>query len=192
MFVRVCLCVCVCVWCFHRTQYTSYDDGTTWSAGEPSVLTDNNNFGCEAALIAVNITVAGGSTIANGNTKDIAVASADREVAVLFFSEPTGKSRSQLTLRCSLDGGSTWPGSHVVNGNNAAAYSALLHVPAGTTRGGGIGGGRDWGAGSMQQRPKGAGDGNPAAPAELLVLWESGNSMIAEKVPVDWCVHRHM
>ena len=99
-------------WNPNRTQYLSVDDGATWGEGYPTTLQDNNEFGCEAALIAVsNVSARGGAG------------------PVLFFSEPVGSSRTDLTLRCSHDGGATWPGELRVNGHGAAAYSAMAHLP---------------------------------------------------------------
>jgi hypothetical protein len=132
-------------WNPNRTRYRSTDDGATWGPGEASVLTDNNEFGCEAALIAVNVSTGGSDT------------------TVLFFAEPIGKSRTDLVLRCSLDGGDTWPHRRAVNGHEAAAYSAIAALPV----------------------SRGRGD---SAGTELLLVWESGNTFIAQKVGIGWCV----
>lgn len=132
-------------WNPNRTRYRSTDDGATWSPGQASVLTDNNQFGCEAALIAVNVSTGGGL---------------GPDTAVLFFSEPVGESRTDLVLRCSLDGGESWPGRRAVNGHNTAAYSAIVALPA----------------------------GGDATAVELLLVWESGNTFIAETVDIGWCV----
>lgn len=149
----------------------SFDDGATWGEGYPSTLTDNNHFGCEAALIAVNMTInannANNANTASNNkfagnhsaTRGAGSLNGGKEAAVLFFSEPTMDKRKELTLRCSLDGGSTWPGIRVINGDNPAAYSALQQLPA-----------------------------PPGTAKQLLVVWESGNTMIAETISVDWCV----
>jgi hypothetical protein len=56
--------------------------------GQPNTVLAISAGGCEAALIAVNVT-----------TRAVAQ-------TVLFFSEPTGSGRTGLTLRCSLDGAS--------------------------------------------------------------------------------------
>lgn len=136
------------VWNPNRSQYYSTDDGTTWGAAEASVLTDNNQFGCEAALIAMKMK----PTVGSESDSEHAVVLAP---AVLFYSEPVGASRTDLVLRCSLDGGATWPGLHAINGHAAAAYSAMLHLPQTN---------------------------------ELLVVWESGNTFIAEIVDTKWCV----
>ena len=136
------------MWNPNRSQYYSTDDGTTWGAAEASVLTDNNQFGCEAALIAMKMK----RTVGSESDSEHAVLLAP---AVLFYSEPVGASRTDLVLRCSLDGGATWPGLHAINGHAAAAYSAMLHLPQTN---------------------------------ELLVVWESGNTFIAEIVDTKWCV----
>ena len=69
-------------------------------------LLDNSIFGCEAALISVPVRESGMQP-------------------TLFFSEPTAPDRTKLVLRCSQDGGATWPRSFVVHGDNPAAYSAI-------------------------------------------------------------------
>ena len=100
-------------WKPNRTQYVSEDDGATWGAPRPSVLRDNNDFGCEAALIAVP--------------------HRDRALATLYFSEPTGPQRTDLVLRCSHDSGITWPGVLAMNGTHkGAAYSAMVALPDGS------------------------------------------------------------
>jgi Neuraminidase (sialidase) len=128
-------------WAPNRTQYYSSDGGDTWTTPAPSILQDNSLFGCEAPLLAVSR--------ATGNR-------------TLYFSEPTGSDRSSLVMRCSLDGGQTWPHMLPINGNKPAAYSALANIP--TTHG--I-------------------DGSDDA---LLVVWESGAGLLAESVETSWCV----
>ena len=131
-------------WSPNRTQYLSVNDGTSWGAGHPTSLQDNhwqdnhNQKGCEAALLALPSLATGGRP------------------PVLFFSEPIGPTRTALVLRCSRDGGATWPGLRAVGHNSSAAYSAMVALPT--------------------------------TPVELLLVWESNGSQIAETVSVDWCV----
>lgn len=147
-------------WNPNRTQYLSTDDGATWGPARPSALTDNNNFGCEAAVIAVNMSVHG------------------RERAVLFFSEPTGAKRTHLTLRCSLDGGETWPGSLVVGGDNSAAYSAMVHLRTPTAEL------------AAPHGTSGQAAATTAGQHDILVVWETGHTMVAQTVGTEWCLPR--
>lgn len=126
-------------WSPNRTQYTSHDDGSSWTAPSASQLID---ISCEAALISVN-------NRSGANAK---------ELNVLFFSEPTGQHRTDLTLRCSVDGGNTWPGVLKVNGHNSAAYSAMVFLETGY-------------------------NGEPG----ILVVWETNNTMISTEVKLNWC-----
>lgn len=100
-------------WKPNRTEYYSHDGGKTWSDPRPGKLVDNSQFGCEAALVSTDPPAS-------------APAGSNR---TLFWSEPSGEKRTGLKLRCSLDGGRTWPGILPVDGDNAAAYSALLVLP---------------------------------------------------------------
>ena len=136
-------------WDPNRTNYFSADDGTTWTAGEPSPLTDNNAFGCEAALIAVPAPTSGA------------------QQPTLYFSEPVGANRTNLVLRCSHDGGKTFPGRLPVNGNGPAAYSAMLPITAPDSKHG----------------------------YELLVMWEQfpnrgpAASFLVQTIDdLDWCL----
>ena len=136
-------------WEPNRTNYFSADDGTTWTQGAPSRLQDNTVFGCEAALLAVP-----------------AAPAAKQQQPTLYFSEPTGTDRTNLVMRCSHDGGKTWPGSLAVNGNKPAAYSALLPIA----------------------------DANSAHGYKLLAMWEQfpnrgpPASFLAQHIGVDWCL----
>ena len=135
-------------WSPNRTDYFSDDGGTTWTSGGASTLLDNNLFGCEGALAAVPTT---------------------HGMPTLYFSEPVGSNRTNLVLRCSHDGGKTWPSALPVNGNGPAAYSALLPL---------------W--------SKRDADGSSY---KLLIMWEEypnrgpPSSFLAQTVNVDWCLH---
>ena len=134
-------------WSPNRTNYVSEDGGTTWSAGSPSQLLDNTDFGCEGALVAVPL--------------------ATRGMPTLYFSEPVGVNRTNLVLRCSHDGGKTWPSALPVNGDGPAAYSALVPL---------------W-----SHRDSGS--------YRLLIMWEQYPnrgppvSFLTQTVDVDWCLH---
>ena len=95
-------------WRGNRTEYRSRDNGTSWTNGTASKLTDVE---CDAALIAVK----GDAKYAKDGT-------------ALFFSEPTGPGRISYRISCSCDGGANWPASVVVNPGAAAAYSSLLEL----------------------------------------------------------------
>ena len=89
----------------------------------------------------------------------------------LYFSEPVGANRTNLVMRCSHDGGKTWPGRLPVNGNGPAAYSALLPIATGADA-----------AGESKHGYK------------LLVMWEQfpnhgpPASFLVQTVDVDWCL----
>ena len=50
------------------------------------------------------------------------------EPKYLFFSNPAAKSRTNMTVRRSDDGGRTWPLSHVVH-PEGSAYSCMTEMP---------------------------------------------------------------
>merc|ERR1712146_335325 len=88
----------------YRTQYYSYDDGTSWTAGEKSVLEEDAG-GCE------------GSVINYDNT--------------LFFLEPAGKKRTKMVMHCSRDQGKSWSYSTVINGDYRGGYSDMVGLDTG-------------------------------------------------------------
>lgn len=176
-------------WHPHRAHYESMDDGSTWSVGTKSELVGIN---CEGALIAVKPAAAtvkcmnstddwkchsqcepcfhqpcgcpDGCRAVNacGCCEPVAKPLSDNSMATLYFSEPVGEGRTSLVLRCSHDGGKTWPGTRAVNGNNKAAYSALLELPEAVDSG--------------------------AAKKKILVVWELGPNFVAQQVGVKWCM----
>ena len=48
----------------------------------------------------------------------------------MFFSQPTGPARSNMTIRRSTDGGANWPGSLPVHAGGSA-YSCLAPIGGG-------------------------------------------------------------
>ena len=92
----------------HRRSYWSHDDGNTWSKPEESALKDSvnqHNHGCEASIINVH----------------------DK----LFFFNPSGQghdARTNMVVRCSLDGGVTWPHSYPVTETMDGGYSDMIQV----------------------------------------------------------------
>ena len=104
-------------WAGNRTSSWSADDGATFTPPASAPITEaaNNSFGCSVGLVADPLPTAGGAP------------------ARLFQSLPAGPGRSNLIVRCSLDGGRTWPRLTHINpgatGKDAkAAYSALRLV----------------------------------------------------------------
>lgn len=92
----------------YRWNRWSDDDGSTWSKPEESTLKDSvnqHNHGCEASM----------TNIRNK----------------LFFFNPTGQghdARTKMAVRCSLDGGKTWPKSYHVTKTDDGGYSDLIQV----------------------------------------------------------------
>ena len=91
----------------HRTDYYSYDNGQTWTAGSANkFLQDDGGFGgCEASVV--------------------------RSRHALYFLEPQGKHRTDMRLYCSLDNGQTWPHHVDIDGSSRGGYSDAVGLSNG-------------------------------------------------------------
>lgn len=95
----------------YRKSYWSSDNGKTWSKPEDSQLKDSvnkHNHGCEASMTNIG----------------------DK----LFFFNPTGQgddARTKMAVRCSSDGGLTWPSKYDVQETDDGGYSDLIYVENG-------------------------------------------------------------
>lgn len=90
-----------------RNNYRSKDDGDTWGDPEVSELETHS---CEGAILARPL---------EGSTK-----------STIFYSGVDDNDRNGLTLRCSLDGGHSWPySSNKYSGK--AGYSDMALLPDG-------------------------------------------------------------
>ena len=197
-------------WAPHRTHWESFDDGKTWSDPSQSQLLDDGGHECEGALIAANFTTTvsqgamGGledgrpqpnspltsslrnsGVVQKGQNRKLAAAVVSR--TVIFFSEPEGTmpKRTALALRCSFDGGKTWPGAYFVDGDAPAAYSdmRLLSEP---------GQSQDHAWPGQQRRDSVSGQPkkyhyHDAETSKLLVVWEANDGMVSAQVGLDWC-----
>ena len=77
----------------NRTSFWSTDDATSFTAPVAAPIKEDDGFGCSAALLS-----------------DSHLADTAHSVpARLFLSEPAAPDRVRMTVRCSLDGGHTWP-----------------------------------------------------------------------------------
>ena len=95
-----------------RAIATSDDGGQTWSeVSYDAALIESI---CQASLIRL-----------------MHPAGADKQGMLLFSNPASEKSRDQLTVRLSRDGGKTWPASRVLFAGHAA-YSNLIELPDGT------------------------------------------------------------
>ena len=89
----------------HRTDYYSYDNGKSWTAGTESQLKEDSSGGCEGSVLNVN--------------------------NVLYFMEPVDKKRTKMVMHCSRDQGKTWNSQITINGDQRGGYSDMIELPNG-------------------------------------------------------------
>ena len=127
-------------WRGNRTSFWSNDDGAHFSEPQAAPIREDASEGCSVGLVA--------------EPPSLASSSVPRR---LFFSEPIGPKRIGLVVRCSLDGGKTWPYSKAVTSPGAvAAYSSMRFVP------------------SHEKKP-------------LLIVWEDKPNMRFTRISTGWC-----
>ena len=120
----------------NRVNYKSHDDGKSWTSSESDLkdpVTHGEVRGTAIGLAAGHIPD-GGTTKTIYESEPVGIDGSQRETDPAMLGGRRRKggdcpgracARARLTLRCSLDGGKSFPYSIVVNGDHRAEYSAL-------------------------------------------------------------------
>lgn len=87
----------------YRTDYYSYDNGESWTAGTQSRLIGDG--GCEGSVLNVD--------------------------NVLYFFEPADKKRTKMVMHCSRNQGRTWNSQVTINGDQRGGYSDMVELQNG-------------------------------------------------------------